>query len=123
MEQESHNFNNYNDLGPEDWVNSSQIDGFTLFLATKNQRSDCHNPNNPFGSNEWNHSTSSIQSYRRSSKTSCIPNINKNHVFILVANANHWAVLINIIFPVCNNDYQDEMPRTKWFLYDTLNIK
>jgi hypothetical protein len=56
-----------------------------------------------------------------------ILNNNRDQIFVLVANSNHYVVLsnINLNQSIHFNEYEeymdDDAPRLNWFMYDTLN--
>ena len=50
-----------------------------------------------------------------------VQNNNRNHIFVLVANQNHFVVLSKIFFDQSDQFMSDLDARTNWYMYGTLN--
>ena len=106
----------FNTLSDNQWLSASHVDHFIESLTNHNFL-----VMNPFGvtCSIWN--IASVEGMDRSYRPSMVQNNNRNHIFVLVANSNHFVVLSNIVFDQSDQFLDDNDARTNWYMYDTLN--
>ena len=111
---------NFKILGDNQWLTVSQIEYFIERLSDYNY-SNQHN--NQFGTSVGIWDFSSVERMERNYNPSMISNNNRNQIFVLIANKNHYVILSNILFgnSIFDQYCDDDMPRTAWYMYDSLN--
>lgn len=98
----------------KNWPSIDQVDAFTYYL----------NSDETFGDFCWCGEVESIDFPKRCFREKMfIRNHNHDRIFPIETKTKHFVVLSNIIFPIEYDvqDFDPEEPRTKWYLYDSMN--
>jgi hypothetical protein len=114
--------NDFKNLSETQWLSSSHIDHYLQSLVNHHYENE-----NEFGRSVVIWDIASVEGMERSYRPSMIQNNNRDQIFVLVANSNHYVVLSNINLNKSTqfNEFaeymDDDAPRLNWFMYDTLN--
>jgi hypothetical protein len=114
--------NDFKNLSETQWLSTSHVDHYLQSLVNHHYENE-----NEFGRSVIIWDIASVEGMERSYRPSMILNNNRDQIFVLVANSNHYVVLSNINFnqSIHFNEYEeymdDDAPRLNWFMYDTLN--